>query len=123
MNLKKVIKVAWIHVDRQTLLTLHTHVITHNPRVSVSHTNHRTWVLEIKQVQFEDKGYYMCQINTQPMKSQVVPPEFVSNHTLRNVTVMENANVTLSCKARGNPTPKIRWIREGYHPFTIGKDE
>ncbi|UYV72583.1 hypothetical protein LAZ67_9003857 [Cordylochernes scorpioides] len=64
-------RVAWIHVDRQTLLTIDTHVITRNERVQVRHQNYRTWQLEIRDVRLEDGGYYMCQLNTQPMKNQV----------------------------------------------------
>ena len=36
-------KVAWIHFERSAILTVHTHVITRNPRVTVSHENHKIW--------------------------------------------------------------------------------
>ena len=42
-----------------------------NSRVSVSHLDVNTWNLHIKSVTEEDRGGYMCQINTDPMKSQV----------------------------------------------------
>lgn len=122
-------RVAWIHVDRQTLLTIHTHVITRNKRVSVSHHNFRTWLLHLKNVQQEDSGYYMCQINTQPMISQVgyleivVPPEFVNEVVNRNISVAENANITLSCRATGNPIPKIKWRREDGQPIIVGHEK
>lgn len=32
----------------------------------------RAWVLKIKDVKESDRGWYMCQINTDPMKSQTV---------------------------------------------------
>ncbi|KAF8763405.1 Lachesin like protein [Argiope bruennichi] len=85
-------RVAWVHVDKQTLLTIHTHVITRNKRISVSHYNYRTWLLHLKSVETEDSGYYMCQVNTQPMISQVgyleivVPPEFVNDVVNRNIS-------------------------------------
>lgn len=57
--------------DTKAIQAIHDHVITHNPRVSVSHNDHTTWNLHIHNVQEEDRGQYMCQINTDPMKSQV----------------------------------------------------
>ncbi|GIY31103.1 lachesin [Caerostris darwini] len=50
------------------------------------------------------------------------PPEFVTNMTNRNVTVMENSNVTLSCKATGNPPPVIKWRREDGQPFLVDNE-
>ena len=39
--------------------------------MSVSHNGHNSWTLEIDMVQRNDSGLYMCQINTEPMTSQV----------------------------------------------------
>lgn len=40
--------------------------------MSVAHAaDKRSWVLRIKDVKETDKGWYMCQINTDPMKNQV----------------------------------------------------
>lgn len=66
-----VFQVGWVKADTKAIQAIHEHVITHNPRVSVSHSDHSTWYLHIKNVQEEDRGQYMCQINTDPMKSQV----------------------------------------------------
>ncbi|KAK7792612.1 hypothetical protein R5R35_009147 [Gryllus longicercus] len=82
-------KVAWMHFEQSAILTVHNHVITRNPRISVSHDKHRTWFLHISNVQEEDKGRYMCQINTVTAKTQfgflhvVVERESVArdNHT------------------------------------------
>ena len=57
--------------DTKAIQAIHDHVITHNPRVSVSHSDYSTWNLHVRNVQEEDRGMYMCQINTDPMKSQV----------------------------------------------------
>jgi hypothetical protein len=46
-------------------------VITKNHRIGVTHSDHRTWYLHIREVRETDRGWYMCQINTDPMKSQV----------------------------------------------------
>ncbi|XP_011636719.1 zwei Ig domain protein zig-8-like isoform X1 [Pogonomyrmex barbatus] len=64
-------KVAWLRVDTQTILTIASHVITKNHRIAVSHSDHRTWFLHIREVRESDRGWYMCQINTDPMKSQI----------------------------------------------------
>ena len=64
-------KVGWIKSDSKAIQAIHTHVITHNPRVLVRHFGPTTWQLVISNVQPEDEGVYMCQINTDPMKSQV----------------------------------------------------
>lgn len=64
-------QVAWIHVDRQMLVTIHKHVVAKIPRFSVTNDNHKTWQLNIRSVEQQDRGYYMCQVNTVPMISQV----------------------------------------------------
>lgn len=63
-------KVAWVRVDTQTILSIHHNVITQNPRISLSYTDQRTWYLHIKDVQEIDRGWYMCQVNTDPMRSR-----------------------------------------------------
>ena len=76
-------------MDTQTILTIATHVITKNHRIGVTHSDHRTWYLQIRDVKESDRGWYMCQINTDPMKSQVGYLEvvgkwfsFIFNHSL-----------------------------------------
>lgn len=64
---------AWIHFEQSAILTVHNHVITRNPRISVTHDKHdkhRTWFLHINNVKEEDHGRYMCQINTVTAKTQ-----------------------------------------------------
>ncbi|KAA0183361.1 hypothetical protein HAZT_HAZT002107 [Hyalella azteca] len=63
--------VAWIQKEHSIILTVGNHVITRNPRVSVTHDGHRTWFLGIKDVQPRDAGTYMCQINTESVISQI----------------------------------------------------
>lgn len=67
-------KVAWIKSDSRAILAIHTHMVAHNPRMSVTHNGHNTWKLHLSNVQPNDSGTYMCQINTDPMKSQVYNP-------------------------------------------------
>ncbi|XP_066994719.2 lachesin-like [Anabrus simplex] len=111
-------KVAWVRVDTQTILSIHHNVITQNPRISLSYNDHRSWYLHIKNVHEADRGWYMCQVNTDPMRSRqgylqvVVPPSIVDRETSTDMVVREAANVTLNCKAVGYPEPYVMWRRE-----------
>ncbi|XP_045478860.1 lachesin-like isoform X2 [Harmonia axyridis] len=111
-------RVGWVKADTKAIQAIHDHVITHNSRVSVSHNDHTTWNLHLKNVQEEDRGQYMCQINTDPMKSQlgtldvVVPPDFIAEETSGDVIVAEGGMVRLTCKAKGHPIPDVQWRRE-----------
>lgn len=66
-----VLQVAWIKSDTKAILAIHTHMVAQNARLSVTHNGHNTWKLHISNVQNNDSGTYMCQINTDPMRSQV----------------------------------------------------
>jgi len=117
-------KVAWVHIDRQMILTIGRHVITRIPRFNIIHDSHHTWTLHIKDVQAEDKGYYMCQVNTDPMISQtghldvVVPPTIIDEESSPStVSIREKHNASLICKATGVPSPNITWRREDSKPI------
>ncbi|CAL4067920.1 unnamed protein product, partial [Meganyctiphanes norvegica] len=111
-------RVGWLKSDTQTILSLQKRVVTHNTRVSITHDEHRTWSLHIKQVKETDRGCYMCQINTPIMKNQVgclevlVPPDIMDSETSADTTVNEGENVNLRCRAVGYPQPEITWRRE-----------
>ncbi|XP_059616919.1 lachesin [Phlebotomus argentipes] len=111
-------RVGWVQADTKAIQAIHEQVITHNPRVSVSHSDLNTWNLHIKSVTEEDRGGYMCQLNTDPMKSQiglldvVIPPDFISEDTSSDVIVPEGSSVKLTCRARGYPEPIVTWRRE-----------
>lgn len=66
----------------QTVLALQDRVVTNNARITVSHENHMTWRLRIKQLRESDRGCYMCQINSSPMKKQVGCIDVQSKSTL-----------------------------------------
>ncbi|XP_063929274.1 lachesin-like isoform X2 [Zophobas morio] len=111
-------RVGWVKTDTKAIQAIHDHVITHNPRIGVSHTDHNTWNLHIKNVQEEDAGEYMCQINTDPMKSQlgyldiVIPPDIVDEGTSGDIMIPEGGNIKLICKTKGHPEPNVHWRRE-----------
>ncbi|XP_069191876.1 lachesin isoform X2 [Procambarus clarkii] len=111
-------KVGWVKADTKAIQAIHHQVVTHNPRVSVTYRDRTTWNLHIRNVQEDDRGVYMCQVNTDPMIAEmahldvVVPPQIVDNETSGETTVEEGNSVTLTCKARGYPPPVVSWRRE-----------
>uniref|UniRef100_A0A336LZ41 CSON011191 protein n=1 Tax=Culicoides sonorensis TaxID=179676 RepID=A0A336LZ41_CULSO len=119
-------RVAWVRVDTQTILSIHHKVITQNSRISLSYNDHRSWYLHIKEVEESDRGWYMCQINTDPMRSRkgylqvVVPPMIIESQTSNDMVVREGTNVTLTCKAKGYPEPYVMWRREDGNEMQIG---
>ncbi|KOX70611.1 Histone-lysine N-methyltransferase SETMAR, partial [Melipona quadrifasciata] len=76
------VTVAWMKSDSRAILAIHTHLIAHNPRLSVTHNGHNTWKLHVSDVQKNDSGAYMCQVNTEPMRSQVS-----QNYTLKVISI------------------------------------
>ncbi|XP_014612576.1 PREDICTED: protein amalgam-like [Polistes canadensis] len=118
-------KVAWLRVDTQTILTIATHVITKNHRIGVTHSGHRTWSLHIREAKETDRGWYMCQVNTDPMSSItgfleiVVPPDILDYPTSTDMEVREGTNVTLRCEATGTPKPTVSWRREAGGTITL----
>ncbi|XP_050100843.1 lachesin-like [Anopheles aquasalis] len=122
-------KVAWLRVDTQTILTIQNHVITKNKRIGITYTEKKTWQLRIKDIRETDRGFYMCQINTDPMKSQmgyldvVVPPDILDYPTSTDMVVREGSNVTLRCAAVGSPIPTILWRREAGENISLQDGE
>ncbi|XP_050739956.1 lachesin-like isoform X2 [Eriocheir sinensis] len=110
--------VAWIKADTKAILAIHNRVITHNNRMNVIHSDHKTWELKIKDVRRNDSGEYMCQINTDPMKNQVghlnvvIPPDILAEESSGDVMVSEGNTVRLVCRAHGYPQPRVEWRRE-----------
>ncbi|XP_023217173.1 lachesin-like isoform X2 [Centruroides vittatus] len=119
-------RAAWIKVESKAILTIHHHIITRNYRISLSHSDNRNFILHIRNVQMTDRGAYMCQLNTVPMKSQVgyldvlVPPDIIVAESSSDVIAREGTNVSLSCKAKGYPAPNISWRREDNEAIPLG---
>lgn len=82
-------QVAWIHIDRQMILTIHRHVISRIPRYSVTYDNANTWQLHVNQAQQDDRGYYMCQVSVQQagisakLPLAACPSSHSASHTYR----------------------------------------
>ncbi|XP_055921271.1 lachesin [Eupeodes corollae] len=115
-------RVAWIKSDSKAILGIHTHMVSLNPRLSVTHNGHNTWKLLIAHVQLNDSGSYMCQLNTDPMKSLsaylevVVPPDILNQPGPTEAFLgisNEGGTIQLHCNATGVPEPTVLWRREG----------
>ncbi|XP_068214608.1 lachesin-like [Palaemon carinicauda] len=122
-------KVAWVQVDTQTILTIHKQVITRNPRISLLHNDHRTWHLQLKNVRESDRGWYMCQVNTDPMRYKqgyvdvVVPPDIIDKESTGDLTIREGQDVSLTCRAKGHPPPNIVWRREDNKEIVLDSEK
>ena len=53
----------------------------------------------------------------------VVPPDIVVEESSSDLITTENSNVTLRCKAKGFPAPKIMWKREDQTAITIQNNQ
>lgn len=78
-----VLQVAWLQSDADsgTLLSVHEQVIAKDSRIRVSQSSLRNWRLHIREVTESDRGFYMCQINTQPMISQMGYLDVLGSYT------------------------------------------
>ena len=53
-----------------SILTMADDVITRNPRVTLTRNPTSVWRLHVEEIREEDRGWYMCQVNTDPASSQ-----------------------------------------------------
>ncbi|KAH9521236.1 hypothetical protein DERF_004910 [Dermatophagoides farinae] len=108
------------------LISIQTQLITKDQRFRVANNNQKQWFLYIKQVKSIDKGWYMCQINTEPLISQaafldiLVAPTIDYNATSSDVSVDERHRLSIHCRANGHPTPNIVWRREDNKDINLG---
>lgn len=51
----------------------------------------------------------------------IVPPNIDDSQSSSDAIVREGANVSLTCKATGSPTPNIRWKRDDGSKISINK--
>ncbi|CAG0905551.1 unnamed protein product, partial [Darwinula stevensoni] len=122
-------KVAWAHEGRQMVLVVDDVVATKIPRFGTTHSHDRTvWRLHVHNVQESDQGYYMCQLNTEPMMKQrgllhvLVPPEISDEASSPSrLQVVEHSEAILLCAGQGKPPPNISWRREDDAPIHVNK--
>ena len=110
--------------DTKAILAVHTHMVTNNPRISVTHNGHDSWTLKINNLRQNDSGLYACQINTEPMTTQVGalnvghPPDIIIGPNTSNDTIVAKGDsITLKCEVEGYPEPTVTWSREDPTPI------
>ena len=117
------LQVAWIKSDSKAILAIHTNMVALNPRLSVTYNNHNTWKLRVSNVQANDSGTYMCQVNTDPMKSQVkniYKYIYIFLEASRGTGALEWGTECLNTKLRGS-LQKI--LLFGWHNSTSWKSK
>ena len=89
------LQVGWVRSDSKAILSLHNSVITYDSRITLSGDFASTFNLHIGNIQEEDRGQYMCQINTDPMMFQTatldvnVPPDIgLRNMVLSRISLL-----------------------------------
>lgn len=55
--------------------------------------------------------------------SPAVPPTIDDSRSSGDVTVDEGKDVSMTCEARGDPPPVIRWVREGGERFNMNTSQ
>ena len=63
-------KVAWIKLESNRILAIHTHKIIRDARFVISVQENRRFQLLISNLRISDGGTYVCQVNTDPMRQQ-----------------------------------------------------
>ena len=92
-------KVAWIFMETQTSLTILHTIISKNSRFPLARIN-QAWYLKITNVKPSDRGFYMCQLNSDPMMTQKGIFEVKSGSCLQVSTYLFLAiaqDITFNC--------------------------
>ncbi|KAH9419097.1 hypothetical protein DERP_005599 [Dermatophagoides pteronyssinus] len=135
-------KIAWLKIEafdddddddadggkkiEPELISIQTQLITKDQRFRLANNNKKQWFLHIKQVKSTDKGWYMCQINTEPLISQaafldiLIAPTIDYNATSSDISVDERHRLSIRCHANGHPIPTIVWRREDNKDINLG---
>lgn len=117
--------VLWMKVDKNMNtyglpISTGSALILHDSRFSLRYDQATsTYLLQIKDIQETDAGFYQCQIIISPsnrvsaeVELQVRRQPFISDNSTRSVVVSEGEAVEMECYAGGYPPPRISWRRE-----------
>ncbi|XP_076754737.1 septate junction protein lachesin isoform X2 [Xylocopa sonorina] len=117
--------VIWTKINKDTVneqlpLSHGSSLIIRDSRFSLRYeVAQSTFVLQIKDIQETDAGFYQCKILisvnnyvSANVELQVRRPPVISDNSTRSLVVTEGQPVQLECYAGGFPTPRISWRRE-----------
>lgn len=96
------------------ILTAGTTKVTPEERIRIV----EGYNLEIRNVQVNDAGNYICQIGTlEPVELKhtlqiLIPPRIIGITSNGKVSAKKGSDVTLQCNSTGNPPPTITWSRK-----------
>ncbi|KPM06658.1 lachesin-like protein 2 [Sarcoptes scabiei] len=108
------------------LISIQNQIVSKDSRFRVWNNNQKQWFLHIKQTKSSDKGFYMCQINTEPLISRsafldiLIAPSIDYNATSTDVSVDERTRLSIRCRANGHPKPSVIWRREDNKDINLG---
>uniref|UniRef100_A0A673IBQ3 Hemicentin-1 n=1 Tax=Sinocyclocheilus rhinocerous TaxID=307959 RepID=A0A673IBQ3_9TELE len=76
--------------------------------------------LQIARSQLSDSGTYTCVASNVEGKARKnyhltiqVPPNIIGSELPSEMSVLLNDSIQLVCRAEGNPTPEIQWLKDG----------
>ncbi|XP_056022154.1 protein CEPU-1-like [Ostrea edulis] len=112
-------KVVWTD-EFSTLLTFDINRIIDDDRIGIDRPYNKDWNLIIHDVRVKDRGRYICQINTHPIKTKpvelnvLVPPQILNENddgSRREILSKEGETVNVICNVSGIPPPSVKWYR------------
>ncbi|XP_062619049.1 opioid-binding protein/cell adhesion molecule homolog [Saccostrea cucullata] len=124
-------KVVWTD-EFSTLLTFDINRIIDDDRIGIDRPYTRDWNLLIRDVKVKDRGRYICQINTHPIKTKpvelnvLVPPQILNENedgTRKEILSKEGETVNVICNVSGIPAPSVKWYRRPLEETVESKKE
>ncbi|XP_061167393.1 opioid-binding protein/cell adhesion molecule homolog isoform X2 [Saccostrea echinata] len=124
-------KVVWTD-EFSTLLTFDINRIIDDDRIGIDRPYTRDWNLLIRDVKVKDRGRYICQINTHPIKTKpvelnvLVPPQILNENedgTRKEILSKEGETVNVICNVSGIPAPSVKWYRRPLEDTVGSKKE
>lgn len=110
-------EITWMS-PKNILIAIGEKRIIDDTRMSIIRPRIPDWNLQIRELEFYDRGMYICSLNTKPMSKKNVHLEVYVKPTISHKTKNVNRNLkegetaNLTCNATGYPEPTITWYRE-----------
>jgi hypothetical protein len=72
-------------------------------------------------VTFSQKFNFRNELKIRRMRLRTVPPTIEDSASSSDVIVREGSDLSLTCQARGSPTPSVKWRREDGRKISTNK--